>query len=88
VDVKGITNEFFQSHDANNRKIPEQSSENQGKKLTDKIEISDEAKKLYESSRPVKDLSAIKERIETKYYDSDDVIGKVADQILKALKGS
>jgi len=51
-------------------------------KPTDKLEISAEAKsKLRESNRS--QIGAIREKIAAGKYDTDDVIGKVVDFIVK-----
>lgn len=49
----------------------------------DKIEISQEAKMLNSQNVGDKDLATIKERIRAGYYNSPEVIGSVADAILK-----
>jgi|GEM_PF-1295685 hypothetical protein len=57
-------------------------------KVGDKIEISNEAKILQQQNVSSKDLSGIKENIENKFYDSDEVIDKVADNIIKEVSNS
>lgn len=54
-------------------------------KSKDKIEISDKAKTLFKETTSVKDLSIVRSRIDTKFYDSPEVISKVADSILKEI---
>lgn len=51
-------------------------------KIEDKLEISSEAKLKNES---IKNEAVIRERIESKFYDTDEVINSVADSILKEL---
>ena len=57
-------------------------------KSVDKLEISEKAKLLNEGKVSVKDLDAIKAKIESGFYNSDEILGKVADAILKEIKGS
>lgn len=51
----------------------------------DKIEISDLAKSL--KSADQSKISAIKEKIDSGFYNSDTVIEKVAEEILKEIRG-
>jgi len=53
--------------------------------LKDKLEISVQAKELY--SQGTKDLEAIRERVNSNYYNSDEVIKKVAQAVLKEIQG-
>ncbi|MGD8777588.1 MAG: hypothetical protein PVH88_01355 [Ignavibacteria bacterium] len=58
----------------------------QGKKApSDKIEISQEAKMLQTNKVSTKDFAKIQERINTDFYNSEEVINKVADSILKEI---
>lgn len=58
----------------------------QGKKAPgDKIVISKEAKMLQTNEVSPKDFTKIRERINTDFYNSDKVINKVADSILKEI---
>lgn len=82
MNIKGINNKFPYSQDYNNPKV-----DKTGKKQPkDKLEISAEAKALSDSTKNDEKLKVIEERVESKFYDSDDVIQKVADKILKVLK--
>jgi anti-sigma28 factor (negative regulator of flagellin synthesis) len=49
----------------------------------DRLEISEEAKSISSASIKGKNLDDIKSKVESGFYDSDDVINKVADKILK-----
>ena len=64
-------------------------SESKGKsenpKVQDKLELSEEAKKIQSSKTNGKDLNAIKAKIASNFYNSNEVLNKVADKILKAL---
>ncbi|MFN3695602.1 MAG: flagellar biosynthesis anti-sigma factor FlgM [Ignavibacterium sp.] len=51
----------------------------------DSLEISKEAKELQQKSEQVKDLAAIRQKIKSGFYNSDEVLSKVADRILKEL---
>ena len=87
MDVNGINNNGINPLNNSNKsnKVSQQSAQNQPKKSTDKIEISKEAKILQSQS---KDLSVIKERVNNNFYNREDVINKVADSILKEIKGN
>jgi len=52
---------------------------------SDKIEISAEAKKMSVSAVEGKDFNQINERIKNNFYNTDEVITKVATAILKLL---
>ncbi len=51
----------------------------------DKVEISSEARELYRLKRMEK-IEEIKKKVETGFYNSDDVIDKVAEKIYEHLK--
>ncbi len=55
-------------------------------KIQDKLELSDEAKNIQKKQVPVKNLDLIKNRINSKYYESDEVINKIADKMLKDIQ--
>lgn len=54
-------------------------------KPSDKLEISSEARNLQSKNVSAKDFAAIKEKIDTNFYNTDKVISKVADEILKSM---
>jgi len=51
----------------------------------DKIEISTEARDLAKTDTAQQRLEEIKKRVDSKFYDSDAVLNKVADKILDEL---
>ena len=55
-------------------------------KVQDKLELSDEAKKIQSSAAGTKNLDQIKAKVNMGFYNSDAVISKVADKILKVLQ--
>jgi negative regulator of flagellin synthesis FlgM len=64
------------------------SSKSSGKSKSsssDKIEISAEAKKMSVGSVEGKDMNAINQRISSGFYNSEEVITKLATAILKLL---
>jgi len=87
VDIKGLGNNLNNMRDAYNRQKIE-------KKLaalkpgSDKLEISDAARTIQNSGADLKNIEVIKERVDSNYYNSDEVINKVADAILKELNGA
>ena len=66
------------------REIKSDKSDDKAKssKIEDKLEISSEAKLKNES---IKNEAVIRERIDSKFYDSEEVINQVANSILKEL---
>jgi anti-sigma28 factor (negative regulator of flagellin synthesis) len=54
-------------------------------KAADRIEISPEAKMLQSKNVSAKDLEKIKDKISSNYYNSDKVLSKVADAIMKEI---
>jgi anti-sigma28 factor (negative regulator of flagellin synthesis) len=78
---------------SDSQKLSESDSKKVNAKLTaskpvDKLEISEKGKLLNEGKVSVKDLDSIKAKIESGFYNSDEILGKVADAILKEIKGS
>lgn len=80
MEIKGITPKpIIVDETKNNKSIKKEVQKK------DSLEISKEAKELHQKSEQLKDLSLIKERITTGFYNSDEVLDKVADRILKEL---
>ncbi len=83
MDIKGINNQFQYSKNVKKSKL----EKTEKKSSKDKLEISDKGKVLSNSKKDeAKKIDEITKKIESKYYNSDDVIGKVADKILKDIK--
>lgn len=64
-------------------KKQEEASSRQAQQKTDKLELSDAAKKLKSEGVDPKVFADVKMKIESGYYNTDEVIDKVADEILK-----
>jgi negative regulator of flagellin synthesis FlgM len=82
VEIKGISNGQYFSKEVNK---PKSEQENE-KSPKDKLEISEEAKVLQSNPTEAKNLESIREKIANKFYDSDEVLNKVADKLLEDLK--
>ncbi len=54
---------------------------------TDHVQVSGEARSLYEADQ-ARRMDEIKARLESGFYDRQDVIEKIADEILKELGGA
>lgn len=54
--------------------------------VSDKIEISEEAKLLRSQGVTTKDFEAIRAKISSGEYNTDEVLGEVADNILKEIR--
>jgi hypothetical protein len=71
------------------RKVQEEKPKNGSSvsgKYKDTLEISKDAQKLLSSEVKTTDLAAVREKIANKFYDSDAVLGAVADKIMKDLE--
>jgi hypothetical protein len=81
VKVTGVNNNINF-----NNSVPKSEQVQPDKKavIQDKLEISNKAKEL--QSNKVKDPEVIKQRIADKFYDSDEVLNKVASKVLKDIK--
>ena len=64
-------------------KKQEEATSRQTQRKTDKLDLSDAAKKLKQEGIEPKVFAEVKMKIESGYYNSDEVINKVADEILK-----
>jgi len=82
VNIKGVGNNYSKYTEL--YKKQEQSSSRQTQKKTDKLELSDAAKRLKSEGVDSQMLTQVKTKIESGYYNSDEVIGKVADEIIKS----
>lgn len=81
MNISGIGPKYFINDDK--PKVRQNKTEDASGK--DRIEISDEAKSLV--NKPgLKDLTEIRQKIESKFYDSKEVIDKVAEKILNQIR--
>lgn len=85
MEIKGVSNNnpFTQKP---NQVRGSESKNSEEVKDKDKIEISSVARDLAKSELGSKRLEEIKQKIENKFYDSEEVIYKIAESILKELK--
>ncbi|NWF90415.1 MAG: hypothetical protein HXY50_13260 [Ignavibacteriaceae bacterium] len=81
MNISSIGPKYFQNDEKS--KVRQNKSEDPAAK--DKIEISAEAKSFI-TSAGFKDFSEIRQKIESKYYDSKEVIEKIAEKILKQIR--
>ena len=84
MNIKGVGNNLNRYTEL--YKKQEEASSRQAQQKTDKLELSDAAKKLKAEGVEASKLAEVKSRIESGYYNSDEVIEKVADEILKSFK--
>ena len=83
MDIKGVGNSNYNSFNEVHKK---QESNSKGPvNKADKIEISKEAKLLRANGTSPKDFAIIKERVDSGFYNSEEVINKVAENILKEI---
>ncbi|GAB4129166.1 MAG: hypothetical protein Fur0015_03010 [Ignavibacteriales bacterium] len=78
MKINPVNNKLFYTNNFNRVKSSDE------KKPVDKIEISSEAKIMQKES--LKNLEQIKQKIASGFYNSEEVLNKVADEILKEIK--
>ena len=81
MNIKGVGNNVNRYTEL--YKKQEESSSRQAQKKTDKLDLSDAAKKLKAEGIDSKRFAEVKLKIDSGYYNSDEVINQVADEILK-----
>ncbi|MBK7104463.1 MAG: hypothetical protein IPH62_04185 [Ignavibacteriae bacterium] len=81
MDIKGVGNNYSRYTEL--YKKQEQASSRQTQQKTDKLELSDAAKKLKSEGIDAQLMTEVKTKIESGYYNKDEVINKVADEIIK-----
>jgi len=81
VEIKGISNNGF-TQSPNKVGKPESNKSNKPK---DSIEISSEAREIVKTDLGSQRLEEIKQKLNNKFYDTEEVLSKVADAILKEL---
>lgn len=84
MNIKPVSNKVFLG-----KETTEKVNENVEKKennFRDKLELSEEALNIQKNQLPDKNLDKIKDRINNKFYDSNEVLNKTADKILKEIK--
>ncbi len=85
MDIKSVTNNnsiYFQ------KDLPQKGKDQSGNanlKIQDKLELSQEAKNIQSSVSQASNSDEIAKRIQNGYYNSNEVIGKVADKILNEI---
>jgi hypothetical protein len=80
MEIKNVLSSVYK----NDEKFKSSSSKTADVVKRDKIEISEQAKALKNTSE-TKNLADIQKKIDSGFYNSDEVIGKVADAILKEI---
>jgi negative regulator of flagellin synthesis FlgM len=78
MKINPVNNNLYYTNNYNKVKNAEE------KLPADKIEISQEAKILQKES--LKNLEQIRQKINSGFYNSDEVLNKVADEIMKEIK--
>lgn len=85
MNIKGVGNNLNRYTEL--YKKQEQTSSRQAQQKTDKLELSDTAKKLKAEGVDPKLFSEVRSKIDSGYYNTDEVVSKVADEILKEFQG-
>jgi hypothetical protein len=81
MEIRGVSNNGFMLKQTNAYK----SDPVENNEAKDKVEISTEAKKLAASELDSQRLNEIRNRINSKFYDSEDVLNKLAEKVLPEL---
>jgi anti-sigma28 factor (negative regulator of flagellin synthesis) len=81
LQIKGINNSVFSQTPS---KVDKPGSTSSSSKK-DRIEISSQARDISKSDLGSQRLEEIKQKLNSKFYDTEDVLSKVADAILKEL---
>lgn len=79
MNIKSVNGSLPYIPNLDNKKKDSKDIEKSG----DKLEISKEALKIKENSGELNKMDVVKSRIQSKFYDSDEVINSVAEKILK-----
>ncbi len=82
MNIKGVGNNLNRYTEL--YKKQEEATSRQAQKKTDKLELSDAAKKLKAEGVDSKRIDNVKLKVESGYYNTDEVINQVADEILKS----
>jgi hypothetical protein len=84
MNIKPISNNYsYNNRELEGKKGKESAPES---KIEDKIEISEQAKVMNKENLQSKKLAVIKDRINSNFYNSDEVTKKVAQEIYKDIK--
>jgi len=85
MEIKRISNNvFFPNSTENISKKKVESSEQK----QDKLEISERANQMSKTNSDSKNIEEIRNRIDSKFYDSDKVIKKISSEILKEINNT
>lgn len=84
MNIKGVGNNLNRYTEL--YKKQEEATSRQTQKKTDKLDLSDAAKKLKAEGVESKQISDVKLKVESGYYNTDEVINQVADEILKSFE--
>ena len=85
MQINPLGNQAYFPKDSTSPK-PKESPESTEAKSKDKLELSAEAKNIQSSQSSDPKIEAVKAKIQSNFYNSDHVISKVADKIIKDLK--
>jgi len=83
MSISEITNSGIPAQPSLSKKVKEEREAKASSK--DKVQVSDEARSLFETDRSNK-LNEIQKKIDEGFYSKKEVIEKVADAMLKDLK--
>ena len=86
MNIKPLSNSNYYQQNSSGKVSESKEKPGSESKIQDKLELSDEAKKIQNSNSNTKNLDEIKAKISQNFYNSDAVISKVADKILSTMK--
>lgn len=86
MEIKGVNNSYNPYQDAQVKAKTEAVNNEQNKKA-DKLELSSAAKELQSKNVDSAKVAEAKDKVNQGFYNSGEVINKVADSILKEVAG-
>ncbi len=83
MDIKSVSNNVYLNQEYESKKTSDSSSP---AKKVDSFELSNEAKKLSNKKMDPQKLAEIQQKINDKFYDSDEAIEKISNKIYNEIK--
>lgn len=80
MEIKGLGNNLPFS-----QPVQKKTDVQTGHEAKDRIEISSKAREMAQTEKTPEKLEEIRMRVKSKFYESDEVLNKVADAILKEI---
>lgn len=85
MQINPLNNNPYFSQGTQGKPSESKNASGNNPKIQDKLEISPEARSMQQASSEGKNLEEIKNKISSKFYNSDEVVNTVANKILKEI---